>query len=961
MKTINLVILIASLALKSDLYASKGIVQGKQFVSFAGKKKKFNPKPSNLKSTTKKWTLKLQSKTVNVHGSFNDFSKPKIKQLLSDGIELSGPNFQTYLMNSRIFDKLIVKTSGDVVDIYIVECPILAKWDVHVSGAPKPKLEHLTTILDLTPRSHIPDDKIRLVAQALKTEYMAQCGTSKVDVKVERKIIDSGVEIHFYVEVEPEKAINSAVFIGNKKLSTKLLYSAIKLQPKSMSPLPFLTYKAIAEEEAEATATQLVGLANSYGFLDFQVKSITIEENESKNKFLMIVVEEGPEYKVTDVKLDLDLDTVEHDKVIKRAQNLIKRINKGQAFKLSAVKDVSNSIGMELIKHNLFKYDLLFTYTKKDNHELTLTYHIKKQANPKKIRRINYVNNQITNDSTIQRYLDFEAGDIYSQFAADVAKASLLNSGICSNIEFATVDVPGSSDQVDLIITIHENQQFGGQIGLKTNTTDVFLNGSVDGKTNNFLGSGHGLSFDVGVGTMPNINIRFNFMVNKNVVCYADFVCGTERRNVLGLFRPSDLLEALLEAFGSVKCNTIDSLSTKLSGGKLTHNEQLKEQALDKFISPDWEEKKQPRGDQEFKTAIKFGCRIRADQNHSFFAELGMVNRQIQRASTDGKEVFNLFHGKDDDGEEALKTQANLKYYTDGTVTHNIRLRKTDEPGMWMQGKKKPNVYISQLGTRGVIENDLKNNPKLLKELQKNPDSEVEAYYRGLGRSPVLKSHPELNEKIEVETTLGHIYRDKIYQMDLPYSLTSSVTFVAGTTQAVKLNFTGSIEKQINEYLDAAVQITFGRSFNSHYLDNFTHSALGLCAGCGPVEVYDFTYLGGRSLFKIAAILNFNVFSNQICDIVPYIKIAFGSIWDSGFEVMRIDDTLCELRNWKKGTLNIAQNDFSLIGILTPGLTLGFGPLKVGLGINLKFLDQYPDLNKNSGLGGLDFSIGLNL
>jgi hypothetical protein len=336
-----------------------------------------------------------------------------------------------------------------------------------------------------------------------------------------------------------------------------------------------------------------------------------------------------------------------------------------------------------------------------------------------------------------------------------------------------------------------------------------------------------------------------------------------------------------------------------------------------------------------------------------------MANRQIQRSSTDGKEVYNLIHGKDDDGKNILKGNGNLTYYPDGTTTQIVKLDDKSNSDV-RQSISNSKIYINSNGKRIVFEADLANNPKLLAELKKNPDG-IEAYRRGLGRSQVLKSHAELNEKIEVETTFGHIYQDKIYQIDLPYSLTSSITFVAGTTQAVKLNFTASIEKKINEYLDAALQITFGRSFNSHYLDNFSYTALGLCAGCGPVELYDFMYLGGKSLFKIAGILNFNVFSNQVCDIVPYVKIAFGSIWDSGFEVMRLDDTLCQAKNWKKGTLNIVQNDFSLIGIFTPGIALTFGPVKVGLGINLKFLDAYPDLTKNSGLGGLDFSIGLAL
>jgi len=126
------------------------------------------------------------------------------------------------------------------------------------------------------------------------------------------------------------------------------------------------------------------------------------------------------------------------------------------------------------------------------------------------VRRIRFVGNDNTKDAVIRREMRQFEGAWFSQAAIDRSKIRLQRLTYFASVEIETPPVPGTDDQIDIIVNIEERAAGSFAIGLGFSEIQGLIY-SLSVQQDNFLGSGN----RVGVGIssseiISSINLSFD-------------------------------------------------------------------------------------------------------------------------------------------------------------------------------------------------------------------------------------------------------------------------------------------------------------------------------------------------------------------------------------------------------------------------------------------------------------------
>src|SRR5690606_7577158 len=105
------------------------------------------------------------------------------------------------------------------------------------------------------------------------------------------------------------------------------------------------------------------------------------------------------------------------------------------------------------------------------------------------VRRIDFKGNLHTQDSVLRREMRQLEGAWYSQAAIDRSKIRLQRLGFFQTVEIETPKVPGTEDQVDVVVTVKEQNSGSFSFGLGYSQVQGIVS-SVSVQQNNFFGTG---------------------------------------------------------------------------------------------------------------------------------------------------------------------------------------------------------------------------------------------------------------------------------------------------------------------------------------------------------------------------------------------------------------------------------------------------------------------------------------
>lgn len=388
------------------------------------------------------------------------------------------------LYGTGFFSDVKLMRSGNTLIVRVMENPLIR--EVAFEGNSKIDDESLEKEVELKTRSIYSRDKLQSDVKRILDIYRR---TGRYNATVEPKLIQQDqnrVDLVYEISEREVAYIAKIDFIGNEHYSTGTLQEVIRSSEETW--WNFLTDDDIYDPDRMKYDQELLRrFYTSEGYADFQVKSAHAELSPAKDAFYAtFVIEEGPQYKLNDVRVTSELKGSEN---LDFSEELSTQA--GDTYDSSEVEHSVDAMVKRLGDMGYAFVDIQ-PKLKRDRKADTidLTYVIK--PGPRVyVERINITGNVRTLDEVVRREFRLSEGDPYNTSQLQRSEQRLNNLGFFEKVAIANEE--GSApDKTVVNVDVQEKSTGEINIGAGFSTTDGVL-GDFGIKEKNLLGRGQEL------------------------------------------------------------------------------------------------------------------------------------------------------------------------------------------------------------------------------------------------------------------------------------------------------------------------------------------------------------------------------------------------------------------------------------------------------------------------------------
>lgn len=395
------------------------------------------------------------------------------------------------LYATGFFKDVRLEVEGDVLVVIVEERPAIASVDF--SGIKEFDKAQLTTALkDIGLGESRIFDRALLdrAEQELKRQYLSR-GLYGVEITATVTPLERNrVAINFAVDEGDVSRIKQISIIGNKAFSDDELLDLLNLS----TPGWFSWYTKADQYSKQKLTGDIETLRSFYlnrGYLEMQVESTQVSITpDKKDIYITININEGDKFTVADVRLEGEM--------FGREQELssLLELKTGDVYsgeKLAeSVRKISERMGN-------FGYAFANVNAhpeiNREKKQVSFTVLI----DPGKrvyVRRISFAGNTKTRDEVIRReFRQFESS-WYDGEKIRLSRDRVDRLGYFTQVSIETPEVPGTTDQVDINMSVVEKPTGNIMIGAGFSSSDKFsIMGSIHQQ--NAFGSGNTLGVDV--------------------------------------------------------------------------------------------------------------------------------------------------------------------------------------------------------------------------------------------------------------------------------------------------------------------------------------------------------------------------------------------------------------------------------------------------------------------------------
>jgi len=378
---------------------------------------------------------------------------------------------------------------GDVLVLVIKERPAINA--IEIEGNKVIKTESLMDSLrdnDLSEGQIFQRATLEGISQALQREYIAQgrYGAS-VDIEIE-DLPRNQVKVKINITEGAVARIKQINIVGNSAFEDEELIDLFEL--KSSGWFSWISGNdKYSREKLKGDLERIESYYLDRGYLGFSIDSTQVSLSPDKSKiFITANITEGDIYKVSDVELAGDPAI---DEAIVRRMILVR---KDQTFSQILMTTSSEYITQRLGNEG-YTFAKVEGIPERNDEDKTvkITFFIEpgKRAY---VNRINFRGNTKTIDEVLRREMRQMEGGSASTAQIEHSKVRLERLGFFKEVKVDTVEVPGTSDQVDVDFTVEEQPSgsMGLQVGYAQYSGVLF---SANIQQNNWFGSGKQVGF----------------------------------------------------------------------------------------------------------------------------------------------------------------------------------------------------------------------------------------------------------------------------------------------------------------------------------------------------------------------------------------------------------------------------------------------------------------------------------
>lgn len=403
------------------------------------------------------------------------------------------------LYATGFYSDVRLEADGDVLVVSVQERPAIAS--IEIEGAKEFTKDNLK---DGLKQAGISESKIydkSLLDRAekeLKRQYTSRgFYSSKVKTTV-TPLERNRVSLRFDIEEGEVTRIADINIIGAKDFSERTLLREMQLTTPG-----WLTWITKDDQYSKQKLTADLETLRSFylnrGYLEFNIDSTQVSITPDREKiYITIAITEGPVYRLGELKFGGDLivperelrgllamrpgDTFSREKIIDSVKRITDRLgNDGYSFaNVNPVPDLDRD-----------KRVAGFTFFVDPGRRVY-------------VRHVNIVGNSRTQDTVIRRELRQLESSWYSLEKIARSKERLQRTGYFSEVNIETPAVAGTSDQVDVVVTVTEKNTGSLNFGVGYSQADK-LTVSASVSQANIFGSGNQLAFQVNNGSINKV------------------------------------------------------------------------------------------------------------------------------------------------------------------------------------------------------------------------------------------------------------------------------------------------------------------------------------------------------------------------------------------------------------------------------------------------------------------------
>ncbi len=396
------------------------------------------------------------------------------------------------LYRTGFFEDIRVARQGNILVIAVRERPAINK--LTLTGNKDIKTEDLTKGLnDIGLAEGETFDRLALdrVTQELTRQYNNRGKYNVAITPTVSQLDRNRVDITIAVEEGKAAKIRNINLVGNETYEQEDITDAWESGESNW----LSWYRRDDQYAKEKLSGDLEKLHNWYldrGYIDFSIDSTQVAISPDKRDvFISAGLTEGEVYKVSSIELTGDTVLPKED-----LQRLVLVLPE-QTFSRALLEFSSNAI-IATLSNVGYAFAQVNPIPTVDRENRTVAINMQVVPGPRvNVRRVVFKGNTRTSDEVMRREMRQFEGAWYSQAAIDRSKIRLQRLGYfeSGSVSVETQPVPGSNDQVDVVVNVKETTSgsfvFGlGYSQLSGMTTSIQLS------QNNFLGSGNRVSVE---------------------------------------------------------------------------------------------------------------------------------------------------------------------------------------------------------------------------------------------------------------------------------------------------------------------------------------------------------------------------------------------------------------------------------------------------------------------------------
>ena len=408
------------------------------------------------------------------------------------------------LYRTGFFDEIGFKREGTILVITVSERPAIST--ISLSGNKALKDEDMLAVLadiGLAEGEVFSPQALDRIKQEMIGQYFSQ-GRYAVEVDTRVTELDRNrVRIAIVIDEGETAQIRHINIVGNTLFTDK----EIREDFESGIP-PFWKFWAKDDQYTREKLSGDLEKIRSYyqdrGYIDAKVESTQVSISQDKQEiYITANVTEGDLFNIKDIQItgNLVIDESTIRKLI--------FIQPGEVFSRKKMEQsVENITGLLSNLGYAFANINPIPQIDRETRTVDLNFYV----DPGKrvyVRRIQFMGNSGTKDEVLRREMRQFEGAWFSQAAIDRSKIRLQRLAFFETVEIETPPVPGTDDQVDIIVNVEERPAGSFSVGLGFSEIQGLIY-SLSIQQENFLGSGNRVGIGISSSRIiKSINLSF--------------------------------------------------------------------------------------------------------------------------------------------------------------------------------------------------------------------------------------------------------------------------------------------------------------------------------------------------------------------------------------------------------------------------------------------------------------------